>query len=93
MRRMQTTAGTKDIAYVALSICFRGEPTTLNYKMKESTVATYLKEKFPDVTWRCDKQIEDGCSRRRFDLFLDMGSHVVIVEVDENKHDTYNCTC
>ncbi len=22
-----------------------------------------------------------------------MGSHVVIVEVDENQHDTYDCTC
>ncbi len=26
-------------------------------------------------------------------MFLDMGSHVVIVEVDENKHDTYDRTC
>ncbi len=40
-----------------------------------------------------DKPVQDGCSKRRPDLFLDMGSHVVIVEVDENKHDTYNCTC
>ncbi len=41
----------------------------------------------------CDKWIEGGCSRARPDLFLDMGSHVVIVEVVENKHDEYDCTC
>ncbi len=27
------------------------------------------------------------------DLFLDMGSHVAIVEVDENQHKTCDCTC
>ena len=24
---------------------------------------------------------------------LELGSHIVIVEVDENKHDTYDCSC
>ncbi len=71
---------------------FPGEHLIHNYKMRETIVATYLKEKFHDVTWRCDRQIEGGCSRRRLDLFLDMGSHVLIVQVDENKHDEYDCT-
>ncbi len=64
-----------------------------NYKTKENTVATFLKETFPDVTWKCDKRIENGCSKRRPDLLLDMGSHIVIVEVDENSHDVYDPTC
>ncbi len=56
-------------------------------------MATYLKDKFPDITWICDRKIEGGYSRRRSDLFLDMGSHIVIVEVDENKHGEYDRTC
>ncbi len=72
---------------------FPDEPVVRNYKTKETTVATYVKGKFPDVTWICDRKIEGGCSRRRPDLFLDMGSHIVIMEVDENKHDTYDRTC
>ncbi len=64
-----------------------------NYTTKENAVATFLKEKFPDVTWKCDKRVEDGCSKRRPDLLLDMESHIVIVEVDENSHDVYNPTC
>ncbi len=53
----------------------------------------FLKAKFQDVSWICDRKIDGGCSRRRPDLFLDMGSHVVIVELDENKHDEYDRTC
>ncbi len=64
-----------------------------NYKMKGTAVATYLKEKFPNLTWVQDKRIEGGCSRRRPDLFLNMSSHTVIVEVHENKHDTNDYTC
>ncbi len=56
-------------------------------------MTSFLKAKFHDKTWICDRKIEGGCSRRWPDLFLDMGSHIVIVEVDENKHDTYDRTC
>ncbi len=56
-------------------------------------MTSFLKVKCQDKTWICDRRIEGGCSRRRPDLFLDMGSHIVIVEVDENKHDEYDCTC
>ena len=37
--------------------------------------------------------VKDGCSRRRPDLLLDMGSHIVIIEIDENKHTDYDCSC
>ena len=40
-----------------------------------------------------DKKIEDGCSKRRPDLLLDLGEHIIIVEVDENKHTNYDCSC
>ncbi len=72
---------------------FPDEKNDCNYKTKETAVGDHLKEKFPGVDWVGDKRVKDGCSLRRPDLFLDMGSHVVIVEVDENKQDTYDCTC
>ena len=52
-----------------------------------------IKQTFPKFDWVYDKKVEDGCSTRRPDLLLDMGSHIIIVEVDENKHDTYDCSC
>ncbi len=68
-------------------------PVVRNYRTKETTVATFLKEKFPNVTWKRNKSVENGGSRRRPDLLLDMGSHIVIVEVDEHSHVGYDPIC
>ena len=64
-----------------------------NYKTKEKEVVDRIKEKYPDFTWIHDKIVEDGCSKRRPDLLLDMGDRIIIVEIDENKHTTYDCSC
>jgi hypothetical protein len=64
-----------------------------NYKTKENEVVTQIKEAFPDFTWVHDKRVQDGCSKRRPDLLLDMGTHILIIEVDENKHTDYDCSC
>lgn len=40
-----------------------------------------------------DKTITDGCSRRRPDIMLDLGYQIIIVEVDENQHINYDCSC
>jgi len=64
-----------------------------NYKTKETEVVSRVKSNFPDVTWITDKTIADGCSKRRPDMLLDMGSHVVILEIDENRHQYYTCSC
>jgi hypothetical protein len=64
-----------------------------NYKTKEKDVVDRIKQSFPDFTWIADKRIIDGCSFRRPDLLLDLGSHILIVEIDENKHTDYDCSC
>jgi hypothetical protein len=64
-----------------------------NYKTKEKSVVDFILSKFTGFTWIADKRIQDGCSRRRPDLLLDLGSHVLIVEVDENQHTDYDCSC
>ena len=69
------------------------KPNARNYKTKEKTVVDEVLKSFPNFTWIADKKIQDGCSRRRPDLFLDMGSHVIIVEIDENQHTSYDCSC
>ena len=64
-----------------------------NYKTKEIYVRDYLIKEFNEYSWISDKKVYDGCSKRRPDMFLDMGSHVIIIEIDENKHSTYDCSC
>jgi hypothetical protein len=64
-----------------------------NYKTKENEVVARIKEAFPDFDWVHDKRVLDGCSKKRPDLLLDLGTHLLIAEIDENKHTTYDCSC
>jgi hypothetical protein len=64
-----------------------------NYKTKERHIVDIILQTFPDFTWIADRKVQDGCSRRRPDLLLDMGSHIIIVEIDENRHNDYDCSC
>ena len=72
---------------------FPDKPVSHNYKTKEFAVVEHIKSNFPNVDWIADKQVSNGCSRRRPDLLLDLGGQVLIVEVDENSHNTYDCSC
>ena len=69
------------------------KPVSRNYKTKERCVVEYITSHFPDFSWVADKTITDGCSLRRPDLTLDLGNQVIIVEVDENQHIDYDCSC
>jgi hypothetical protein len=71
----------------------RDKPAMCNYKTKEKYVVDNITKTFTNFTWVADKKVQDGCSRRRPDLLLDMGSHIIIVEIDENKHTAYDCIC
>jgi hypothetical protein len=72
---------------------FPNEPRTRNYKTKEYKVNEFIKKYFTEFTILYDKIIPDGCSKRRPDIYIDMGSHSIIIEVDENQHDGYENIC
>ena len=72
---------------------FPNEKISKNYRIKEKLVVDYIKEQFNEYTWIFDKVIQGGCSKKRPDAFLDMGSHVIIIEIDENAHDDYQVIC
>jgi hypothetical protein len=69
------------------------KPAMRNYKTKEKDVVDRITQTFTNLSWVADKKVQNGCSRRRPDLLLDIGSHIIIVEVDENKHTNYDCSC
>ncbi len=72
---------------------FPDSPTIKNYKTKERLVVDYIRTEYPDYTWKFDKIIDNACSKRRPDIFLDLGYQVIIIEVDENQHSDYDCSC
>ena len=78
-------------------ICFMNlfpdKPITKNYLTKENNVRKFVLESFGDLSWIVDKKIKDGCSKRRPDLLLDLGYQIIIIEIDENQHITYDSSC
>jgi len=72
---------------------FPDKPVCRNYKTKEYAVVEYIKQNYPHLSWITDKIISDGCSKRRPDLLLDLGYQVIIIEIDENQHIDYDCSC
>ena len=64
-----------------------------NYKIKEKHVTDYLKQEFKDYDIVFDKKINGGCSKRRPDAYLDLLTHIIIIECDENQHKDYDTTC
>ena len=72
---------------------FPDKPVTRNYKTKEFAVVEHIQNKYPEFTWIADKTVQDGCSKRRPDLLLDLGYQIIILEVDENQHIDYDCSC
>jgi len=69
------------------------KPARRNYKTKESDVVERVKHAFNDYDWVADKTVQGGRSLRRPDLLLNMRTHVIIVEIDENRHNAYECSC
>jgi len=72
---------------------FPNEQIVRNYKTKEKHVQHYILENFPHYSWSLDTRVQDGCSRRRPDLLLDLGYQIIIVEIDENQHVGYESLC
>ena len=72
---------------------FPNERVSTNYKCKENEVVQFIQNQFPSLTITHDKTIPNGCSRKRPDVFIDLGYQVLIVEIDEDEHIDYDCLC
>jgi hypothetical protein len=68
-------------------------PILRNHKTKERHVADFVRGAFPEYEFKFDQRVSDGCSKRRPDILLDMGAFVLIIEIDENQHQDYDCSC
>jgi hypothetical protein len=72
---------------------FPHKPVCKNYKTKEYAVVEFVKNNFENYDWIHDKKIVDGCSSKRPDILLDLGYQVLVIEIDENQHETYDSSC
>ena len=63
-----------------------------NYKTKELSMVEFITQ-HTDVDWVNDKTYDLGCSNKRPDMVCDLGSHILIIECDENKHKHGDYSC
>ena len=83
----------KGFCYRCFIHTFPDNTIVRNHRTKERTVADYIKEHFSCYDIFFDKRVHGGCSSRRPDILIDFGHHVVIIEIDENQHESYDCSC
>ena len=59
-------------------------------KKKEEFIEKLLYREIPTAMYMRDERGDNGCSASRPDFVYHLGTHVVIVEVDEKQHKSYN---
>jgi hypothetical protein len=79
------------IVLVAISILTPNDPRITNFKVREHAFMIPLKGLYPDII--LDKIISGGCSKHRPDGLLDMITHSIIIEIDEDQHSSYESIC
>jgi len=62
-----------------------------NYKTKENTIIGLLKQVYTELVQ--DKAVEGGCSKRRPDGLIDLLTHSIVIEIDEDQHSSYDQIC
>lgn len=83
----------KDHCLRCFIFTFPNENISKNYKVKEQHVTDFIKETWNNLNFIFDKQINNGCSKRRPDAYLDLLTHIIIIECDENQHKIYEDIC
>lgn len=68
-------------------------PVSRQFRVKERAIVDEIKTRFPQYDWVLDKPIEGGCSSARPDILCQLGTHVLIVEVDEHAHRSRSMQC
>jgi hypothetical protein len=81
--------------YPLCEACYCNEypdsPLSINYKIKERHLLDELKKRFSGVVMRINRKVDNGCSRRKPDIFIDKLIFSIIIECDENQHVNYDC--
>ena len=79
-------------------LCFRchhlthpDESLPRRFKQKQHIIEDYVSAYCPGYDFIYDQPIQGGCSKKKPDMFLDCLTHSLIVEIDEDQHQDYQC--
>ena len=80
---------------LCINFCNLDEKYTANKKRvkQEETIIRDLLQRAIDINCMyTDSVVDKDCTRKRPDFVYHCGSHIIIIEVDENQHKSYICT-
>lgn len=75
------------LCFSCFAFTYPENATIKNFLIKERFIVNYLRDNHPEYTWKYNKFL-NSCAKYRPDLLLDLGTHVVIIEIDEHQHNT-----
>lgn len=81
-----------DYCFICFINLFPNNEIVRNYKIKERYFTDFVEVNFPKK-FTFDRRINGGCSLRRPDMYLDLITHTLHGELDENQHKPYDTTC
>lgn len=71
---------------------FPNHPLSHRRVRKEHYITNLLKKDFPDLNLIFDKTIScQSCNTKRPDIFIELFSYCIIIEIDEDQHVNYSC--
>jgi hypothetical protein len=82
----------ENLCYNCYIYTYPDKPIARNHLVKEKFIVEYLKNLYPHYDWKYNKFV-NSCAKYRPDLLVDLGTHVVIVEIDEHQHENYMIEC
>ena len=73
--------------------CFTFPDKTIvrNHKTKENQIMADLKKIYPNII--LDTTVSGGCSKRRPDGLIQLNDYNIIIEIDENQHNSAGYSC
>src|SRR3989338_11228147 len=60
---------------------------------KEWCIVRYLRKNINTTFEYNTNKMLNGCSKKRPDIYFELNKHCLIVEIDENQHNTYDDVC
>ena len=84
------SGSTKDYCARCFAYMFPGKKHG-HFKTREMKLKEYLESQYIDKTITHDKRVE--CHLYRPDFVFDMGTHTIVIEIDENQHRSYDTSC
>jgi len=60
---------------------------------KEWAIVRYLRNAIDTKFEYNSSKMLQGCSKKRPDIYFELGTHCLIIEIDEHQHNTYEDTC